>query len=224
MLNEDRSPTRAASRRRIRAQAEWKVETHMRCATGPTRPATRSFISPAALFVNVMARRPNGETRFVAIRYATRWVSTRVLPEPAPATMSSGPSGAVAASRWTGFRPARSASTSGSAAGATGASVSGMTEPSYRRASTGPALRSRRDAQQPGAGRVEHQGERAGARVAPGPVVGDPHRGQAGVGGVGAARDPAEAAPAPVDDPRVDRGPELLGSVVGLHGAMVRSR
>ena len=36
-----------------------------------------------------------------------RWVSTRVLPEPAPATMSSGPSAWMTASRWTGLRPSR---------------------------------------------------------------------------------------------------------------------
>ena len=78
----------------------------MRCATGPTSSATRSFISPAALLVNVIARISNGETLRSAIRYATRWVSRRVLPEPAPAMTSTGPSGAITASRWTGFRPA----------------------------------------------------------------------------------------------------------------------
>ena len=33
----------------------WKVLTHMVRATGPTRPPIRSFISPAALLVKVMA-------------------------------------------------------------------------------------------------------------------------------------------------------------------------
>ena len=37
-----------------------------------------------------------------------RWVSTRVLPEPAPAMTSSGPSPCTTASRWEGFRPSRS--------------------------------------------------------------------------------------------------------------------
>ena len=37
-----------------------------------------------------------------------REVSTRVLPEPAPAITSAGPSGSVTASRWEGFRPASS--------------------------------------------------------------------------------------------------------------------
>ena len=46
----------AASRRRMRTQAEWNVLTHILRATGPTRPATRSRISSAALLVKVMAR------------------------------------------------------------------------------------------------------------------------------------------------------------------------
>ena len=37
-----------------------------------------------------------------------REVSTRVLPEPAPAITSAGPSGRVTASRWEGFSPASS--------------------------------------------------------------------------------------------------------------------
>ena len=91
----------------MRAHAEWNVDTHILRATGPTSSATRSFISPAALLVNVIASSSNGETPRSAIRYATRCVSNRVLPEPAPATTSTGPSGAVTASRWTGFRPSR---------------------------------------------------------------------------------------------------------------------
>ena len=45
-----------------------------------------------------------------------RWVMTRVLPEPGPATMRSGPSTHWTASRCGGFSPLRSAST-GSAIG-----------------------------------------------------------------------------------------------------------
>src|SRR5262245_24050220 len=143
----------------MREHAEWNVLTHIRRATGPTSEATRSFISPAALLVNVMARRPNGETRFDAIRYATRRVSTRVLPEPAPATTRIGPSGALAASRCTGLSPSRSCSsrsgstTSGGGASSTAAAASAsasvyasggaavgstMTRPSYVRPRTGP--------------------------------------------------------------------------------------
>ncbi len=56
----------AASRRRIRTQAEWKVETHIARAAGPTRSTTRSRISAAALFVNVMASTWEARTRPVA--------------------------------------------------------------------------------------------------------------------------------------------------------------
>ena len=75
----------------MRAQAAWKVETHMVAATGPTRSTTRLFISAAALLVKVMARISYGPACRLSIRYAMRWVSTRVLPEPAPASTSSGP-------------------------------------------------------------------------------------------------------------------------------------
>src|SRR5581483_10260217 len=98
-------PRWAASRRRIRAQAEWNVDTHIFWATGPTRSPTRSFISSAALLVKVMARMAKGETLRSLMRWATRWVSTRVLPDPAPATTRIGPPGWVTASRWTGFSP-----------------------------------------------------------------------------------------------------------------------
>ena len=64
----DFKPTCSCSARRIRTQAEWNVLTHMSRARPPTRAATRSFISPAALLVNVIARIPNGETRRLATR------------------------------------------------------------------------------------------------------------------------------------------------------------
>jgi hypothetical protein len=88
----------------MRTQAEWNVDTHILRATGPTRAATRPFISSAALLVKVMARISKGETPWSLISHATREVSTLVLPEPAPATISSGPPGWVTASRWTGLR------------------------------------------------------------------------------------------------------------------------
>ena len=77
----------------------------MRRATPPTSAATRSFISAAALFVNVIARIENGDASRSAIRYASRCVSTRVLPDPAPAITSTGPTGSVTASRCAGLRP-----------------------------------------------------------------------------------------------------------------------
>src|SRR3954454_906011 len=106
MVNDDGKPSALPSRRRMRTHAEWKVETHIFWATGPTSAATRCFISSAALFVNVMARISNGDTPS-AMRWAMRCVSTRVLPDPAPATTSSGPEGWTTASAWSGFSPAR---------------------------------------------------------------------------------------------------------------------
>src|ERR687886_2084601 len=107
MVNDDPYPRWWASRRRMRTQAEWKVDTHIFWATGPTSADTRRFISSAALLVKVMARIWKGETPCSRMSQAMRWVSTRVLPEPAPATTSNGPPGWVTASRWTGLRPAR---------------------------------------------------------------------------------------------------------------------
>ena len=94
----------------MREHIEWNVDTHIRSATGPTSSDTRDFISPAALLVNVIAARPKGDTRCSAMRNAMRCVSTRVLPEPAPAITIIGPSGADAASRWTGLSPSSTAS------------------------------------------------------------------------------------------------------------------
>ena len=86
----------------------------------PIRLATRSRISFAALLVNVIARISIGRALPVASSHAIRWVSTRVLPEPAPASTSSGPSACVTASRCGGLRSASRRST-GSAPGAIGA-------------------------------------------------------------------------------------------------------
>ena len=83
----------------MRAQAEWKVMTHIARIARPTSSSTRSRISDAALLVNVIARISSARAWRVRIRYAIRWVSTRVLPEPAPARISSGPSPWVTASR-----------------------------------------------------------------------------------------------------------------------------
>ena len=47
---------RAASARSIRAQAAWKVITHIARTRRPTSSSARSRISPAALLVNVIAR------------------------------------------------------------------------------------------------------------------------------------------------------------------------
>ena len=60
--------------RRMRRQAEWKVETHIFSAASPTRSTTRERISSAALLVKVMARIPHGAASPVAMRWAMRRV------------------------------------------------------------------------------------------------------------------------------------------------------
>ena len=70
-------------------QAEWNVEIHIPSAESPTSAFTRSRISAAALFVKVMARIWLGHASRVCSSPAMRRVSTLVLPEPAPATISS---------------------------------------------------------------------------------------------------------------------------------------
>ena len=90
-------------------------------ARGPTRRAMRSRISPAALLVKVIARTSWGSTSPSPISRATRWVRTRVLPLPAPASTRSGPSPWSTASRCAGLSPSIVASVAGSVAvGVTG--------------------------------------------------------------------------------------------------------
>src|SRR5437773_1194952 len=91
----------------MRPQAAWKVRIQIARAVRPSIRSRRSRISPAALLVNVMARISLGLTPQARMRWATRWVSTLVFPEPAPAMTSSGPSVCSAASRWASFSPAR---------------------------------------------------------------------------------------------------------------------
>ena len=86
----DLKPNLSISLRRIRTHAEWNVLTHITRARRPTSASTRSFISAAALLVNVIARIEPGWALRSEISQAIRRVSTRVLPEPAPATTSSG--------------------------------------------------------------------------------------------------------------------------------------
>jgi hypothetical protein len=58
----------------------------------------------AALLVKVTASTPPGETCPVCSSQAMRVVSTRVLPEPAPARISAGTAGSVTAASCSGFR------------------------------------------------------------------------------------------------------------------------
>ena len=69
--------------------------------------ADARFISRAALLVKVTARISLGRARPVARMWAMRTVSTRVLPVPAPASTSTGPSSVSTAIRCSGLSPAR---------------------------------------------------------------------------------------------------------------------
>ena len=60
MVKELVKPSRSMSRRRMRTQAEWKVEAQMSLAEGPSRFSSRAFSSPAALLVKVMAMMDQG--------------------------------------------------------------------------------------------------------------------------------------------------------------------
>ena len=64
----------------MRPQAAWNVRIQAARARRPSIRSSRSRISPAALFVNVIARISLGFTPCARTRCATRWVSTRVLP------------------------------------------------------------------------------------------------------------------------------------------------
>src|SRR5271170_1386558 len=69
---------------------EWMVETLGSLSMGVSRPMPRrSLSSPAALFVKVIAQMRRGTTP-CSMSQRTRSVSTRVLPEPAPAIRTAG--------------------------------------------------------------------------------------------------------------------------------------
>ena len=84
------SPASFQCARRKRLHRPWKVPIHMpRTFTG-SMAYKRVSISLAALLVKVTASTPPGETCPVCSSQAMRVVSTRVLPEPAPARISAG--------------------------------------------------------------------------------------------------------------------------------------
>ena len=76
---------------------------------------SRVSISFAALLVKVTASTPPGESWPVWISQAMRVVSTRVLPEPAPARISDGRAGKVTAASCSGFSPRSRLSDDGTA-------------------------------------------------------------------------------------------------------------
>lgn len=91
----------------MRAQQAWNVVTHASPAMPPVSRSIRSRISRAALLVNVIARICHAGTP-VSSRCATRQVSARVLPEPAPASTSTGPCRVSTAWRCCGLRELQS--------------------------------------------------------------------------------------------------------------------
>ena len=102
------SPTSSAWLRRIFTPMAWKVPSQgMPSTAWPTMLPTRSFISRAALLVKVTERISDGRARPVARIWAMRVVKTRVLPVPAPASTSTGPSSVSTASRCSGLRSSR---------------------------------------------------------------------------------------------------------------------
>src|SRR3954447_14796330 len=101
----------------MRAATEWKVPSHgMPSIAPPLIADTRCFISRAALLVKVTLKIWLGQALRVAMRCARRAVSAAVLPVPAPASTSTGPSVVKTASRCGGFRACREAG-SGTRAG-----------------------------------------------------------------------------------------------------------
>ena len=79
-----------ASRRSSRAHSAWNVEIHICRQSTPSSVSTRVRISSAALLVKVTARTRSGRRSRSLTRWAMRCAMTRVLPEPAPARISSG--------------------------------------------------------------------------------------------------------------------------------------
>src|SRR5436305_14364334 len=132
----------------MRAATEWNVPSHgIPSMAPPLIRATRSFISRAALLVKVTLKIWLGHDLRVAIRCASRAVRAAVLPVPAPASTSTGPSVVSTACRCGGFRPRRYAGSlaplsRGAGDSGTFKEVSGRERNGNRRAAD-PAIRER---------------------------------------------------------------------------------
>ena len=99
-------PSISASTLSMCEKIEWKVPIlRYLTSSSPTRCEIRSFISRAALLVNVRAIICQGFSPACAMRYAILYVRTRVLPDPAPAITSDGPSIYSTAAFWLSFSP-----------------------------------------------------------------------------------------------------------------------
>ena len=104
--------------RNMRLATLWNVPdvTALALST-PTLSSSRSFISRAALFVNVMHRMCDGGTPHSLMRCVTRPTSTRVFPDPGPASTFMGAIGARMAALCSSFMPSRCAVDGGGAIG-----------------------------------------------------------------------------------------------------------
>src|SRR5690348_9631736 len=90
----------------------WNVPTLKPRVPAGSSESSRPRISPAALLVKVTARIAHGGTCSTSASQAMRWVSTRVLPEPAPASTRYEPGGALTASRCAAFSESSKCETS----------------------------------------------------------------------------------------------------------------
>ena len=130
MVKRGSMPIAAPSRRSTRAQRAWKVPI------ATSRPLADEGDDPLAHLGGGLVGEGHREDlpglhAVTPMRYATRCASTRVLPEPAPARMSSGPSVVVTARACSGLRRAR---ISGLCLGAAGIGPGGRGAPRHRRA------------------------------------------------------------------------------------------
>ena len=105
IINEESKPILSINLLKIRTHIEWNVPIHMSAETSPTKFPILSFISFAALFVNVIANMFHGFTCFSPIKYAILCVNTFVFPLPAPAITKHGPSVFTTASYCLSFNP-----------------------------------------------------------------------------------------------------------------------
>ncbi|MNT56794.1 hypothetical protein D3C72_1941240 [compost metagenome] len=101
----------------MRLHRPWNVPIHMPRTLLGSMVERRVSISLAALLVKVTARMPPGVARPVCSSQAMRVVSTRVLPEPAPARISAWPAGRVTAANCSSLSPLSSGRCVGADAG-----------------------------------------------------------------------------------------------------------
>ena len=108
MMTGERRPLSSSCCNIIRRATAWNVPIVGRPSSANCESRVR--ISVAACRVNVIARDRSMSAEPDSARHAIRRVSTVVFPDPAPARTTTIPTGAVTAARWSGSRPASTAS------------------------------------------------------------------------------------------------------------------